>query len=309
MLTDTKSELMRSEAEYDIGKEKDRLRVLLKSLLRSKTGLLGLLGVLSIIFIAVFAGQIAPHAPNKIDLDVMLLPPSWMEGGNAAYFLGTDNLGRDLLSRIIYGSRVSLIVGICAVAVAGTIGAILGVVSGYYGGIIDHIIMRLVEALLALPNVLLVLVIISVFKPGVMALILVLGCTTWTKYTRFIRGEVLSLREREFVKAAYAIGTKTRVIMFKHMLANCFSTFIVICTINISSVILTEASLSFLGLGVQPPTVSWGYMLSEGRMYLATSWWLATFPGIAITLTVLSIIFFGDWLRDLLDPRSQGRRS
>lgn len=295
--------------EYDVAQKTNRFVFLLKSLLRSKTGLIGLLIVIGVVFTALFAPQLAPQSPYTIDLDKMLLPPAWMEGGNPDHLLGTDNLGRDVFSRILYGSRISLIVGICAVAVAGAIGASLGVICGYYGGIADHIIMRIVEALIALPNILLMLVFVSVFGPSVITLILVMGGTTWTGYTRLIRGEVLSLRERDFVRAARSIGTKDRVIMFRHILANVFSTFIVVCTMNVAGAILSEASLSFLGLGIQPPTVSWGYMLNEGRTYLATSWWLATFPGLAITMTVLGIIFLGDWLRDVFDPRSQGRRS
>jgi peptide/nickel transport system permease protein len=280
----------------------------LRLLLRSKTGTLGLLIVLSMFIISIFAPFIAPHDPAQMNPSVMLKPPVWMEGGEPGYILGTDNLGRDLLSRIMYGSQISLLVGICAVVVAGIIGIVVGIAAGYYGGLLDNVLMRIVDSFLAIPNILFILVVIGVFGPSILTLILVIGATNWVTYARVIRGEVLSIKEREFVKASYSIGTRHIKIMYQHILPNVFSSFIVISTLSVATTIILEASLSFLGLGIQPPTVSWGGMLSAGRNYLATSWWVATFPGIAITITVLGIIFLGDWLRDVLDPRSQARR-
>lgn len=276
-------------------------------LLRSKTGTVGLIIVLIVTLIAIFAPFLSPHDPAAINPAQMLKPPFWMEGGSTANLLGTDNLGRDILSRILYGSQVSLLVGITSVVVAGFIGVTVGLISGYFGGIIDNVLMRLVDSFLAIPTILFSLVILSIFGPSVITLIVVLGATNWVNYARLVRGEVLSIKERDFVRAAHSIGVKNSKIIVRHLLPNVISSFIVISTLSVATTIILEASLSFLGLGVQPPTVSWGTILSDGRDYLATSWWLATFPGIAITITVLGIIFLGDWLRDVLDPRSKAK--
>lgn len=291
--------------EKRITKNRSKSFVLgLRSLVRSKLGLPGLVIVLISCLTALFAPFIAPHDPAQINTAHMFLPPAWMDGGMKEYILGTDNLGRDVLSRVIYGTRISLIVGIMAVVVSGAIGLFLGLIAGYYGGFIDNVLMRVVDAFLAIPNILFMLVILGVLGPSLLTLIIVLGVTNWIIYARMIRGEVLSIKERDYVIASKSIGTKNMQIIFKHVLPNVFSSFIVISTLSVATTIILEASLSFLGLGVQPPTVSWGGMLSEGRDHLATSWWIATFPGVAITMTVLGIIFMGDWLRDLLDPRS-----
>jgi peptide/nickel transport system permease protein len=276
-------------------------------LLKSKTGTIGFIIVLCMAFTALFAPVMAPYAPAKTNAAQRLLPPMWMEKGKAEHPLGTDNLGRDVLSRVIYGSQVSLLVGICAVVVAGLIGVILGLISGYYGGWIDNIIMRTTDSFLAIPHILFTLVILAVMGPSIITLIFVLGITNWTTYARMIRGEVLSIKERDFVRAARAVGSKDFRIIFTHILPNVISSFIVISTLSVATTIILEASLSFLGLGIQPPTVSWGGMLSDGRQYLATSWWVATFPGLAITITVLGIIFLGDFLRDILDPRMKAK--
>ncbi len=257
---------------------------------------------------AALASVLAPHDPNEINAINMFQPPMWIEGGSIEHILGTDNLGRDILSRIIYGSQISLLVGIASVVVAGIIGVTIGIVAGFYGGWIDSVLMRLVDSFLSIPNILFALVILSVFGPSVWTLIFVLGVTNWVNYARLVRGEVLSIKEREFVKAARSIGVKNWVIMYRHLLPNVASSFIVISTLSVATTIILEASLSFLGLGIQSPDISWGGILSDGRDYLATSWWLATFPGLAITVAVLGIIFLGDWLRDVLDPRSQSRR-
>ncbi|MCD8509935.1 MAG: ABC transporter permease [Bacillus sp. (in: Bacteria)] len=278
-------------------------------LLKSKTGTAGLLIVLLVVNVAIFAEQLAPHDPNQIYPPFIHTPPIWLEGGTSEYILGTDHLGRDLLSRIIFGSRISLLVGICAVIVAGFIGVTLGLIAGYFGKFLDNILMRLVDAFLAIPNILFILVVLTVVGPGIWTLIFVIGVTNWVIYARLIRGEVLSIKERDFVKASRSIGTPNFLIIIKHILPNVISSFIVVSTLSVATTIILEASLSFLGLGIQPPNISWGIMLDTGRNYLATSWWIATFPGIAITVTVLGIIFLGDWLRDVLDPRLQGRKS
>ncbi|TBL79450.1 ABC transporter permease [Paenibacillus thalictri] len=296
-------------AQDELPRRAGGVRRLVRSLLKSKTGTIGFIIVLAVVFMAVFAGVVAPHDPVKTSAAKRLLPPMWMAKGSVEYPLGTDNLGRDVLSRIIYGSQISLLVGICAVAVAGSIGVILGLVSGYYGGWIDKIIMRTVDTFLAIPNILFTLVILAVLGPGLFTLIFVLGVTNWVKYARIIRSEVLSVKERDYVRAARAVGARNTRIIFKHILPNVISSFIVVSTLSVATTIILEASLSFLGLGIQPPTVTWGGMLSDGRQYLATSWWVATFPGVAITLTVLGIIFLGDWLRDILDPRMKTKES
>lgn len=280
----------------------------IKLLLQSKTGTVGFLIVSLVIFVAIFADVLAPHNPASNNLGDMLKPPVWLDGGSQNYILGTDNLGRDILSRIIYGSRVSLLVGVFSVILAGFIGIIIGLISGYYGGVIDNLLMRIVDSFLAIPSILFILVVLAVFDPSILVLIIVIGLTNWVTYARVVRGEVLSIKEKEFVKASKSIGTNSLTIMLQHILPNILSSFIVISTLSVATTIVLEASLSFLGLGIQPPDVSWGGMLTDGRNYLATNWWLATFPGIAITITVLGIIFLGDWLRDVLDPRTQVKK-
>lgn len=285
-----------------------RVMRLFRQLLKSKTGIMGFIITLFVVLVAVFAPLLAPYDPAAMNISNALKPPIWMDDGVNEHILGTDNLGRDILSRIIYGSRVSLIVGILAVILAGSIGLVLGLLSGYYGGLIDILIMRLVDAFLAIPGILFALIVLAILGPNPLTVILVLGLTNWVTYARMVRGETLSIKERDYVSSARAIGAKDFRIITSYIFPNIISSFIVICTINIATTILMEASLSFLGLGVQPPDVSWGLMLSDGKDYLATSWWLATFPGIAITITVLGIIFLGDWLRDILDPRLHERK-
>lgn len=280
-----------------------RIRKLLVRLLKSKTGFVGLLIVVSVSLLAIFAPLVAPHDPAETDVVNRLLPPFWLDGGELDYLLGTDNLGRDVLSRLIYGSRISLLVGISSVILAGIIGMFFGLVAGFYGRFWDFIIMRTVDSFLAIPNILFMLILLAVLGPSVITLILVLGGTSWVVYARMVRSETLSVKERDYVRSAQAIGAKDFRIITKHILPNVMSSFIVIATLSVASTIILEASLSFLGLGIQSPDVSWGLMLSDGRQYIATSWWVATFPGVAITMTVLGVIFLGDWLRDILDPK------
>ncbi|MEI3612219.1 ABC transporter permease [Pseudogracilibacillus sp. SO30301A] len=286
-----------------VGRKVSKVKRWFNLLLQSKTGTVGLVIVIFIVFVAIFAPILAPYDPNVVNPTEVHKPPAWMEGGSNKHILGTDNVGRDILSRVIYGSQISLLVGITSVILAGIIGIVIGLLAGFYGGIFDHLLMRLVDSFLAVPNILFALVIISVFGSGVTTLIVVLGITNWVVYARMVRGESLSLKERDFVRAAKSMGVKNRNIIIRHLFPNVISSFIVISTLSVATTIILEASLSFLGLGIQPPQVSWGTILSDGRDYIATSWWLATFPGIAITITVLGIIFLGDWLRDILDPR------
>ena len=275
-------------------------------LLRSKTGMLGLIIVVLFTLIAVFAPQLAGHDPTALNPGNMTTPPFWMEGGSMDFPLGTDNLGRCILCRIMYGARVSLLIGVCSVIVAGIIGTLFGLVAGYYGGICDSIIMRITDAFHAIPRTLLAMVLISAVSGGIPTLVFVIGFTGWIQYARLIRSEVLSLKNREFVKAAVTIGTPNSTIIWRHIIPNVMSSFIVVSTLAVASSIIAETSLSFLGLGIQSPQISWGGMLSDGRNYLATHWWIATFPGIAITLAVLGIMFLGNWIRDVLDPHNQG---
>lgn len=282
-------------------KQKSKFAHIMKLLVRSKTGLVGLLIILAVLVCAIFGPMIAPYDPAAISPMEMLLPP-----GSSGHLLGTDNLGRDMLSRIICGTRVSLLVGILSVVVSGLVGMMLGLLAGYYGGILDSCIMRLADAFHAIPKILFGMVVLAILDPSVFNLILVIGLTSWVTFARLIRGEVLGIKQKEYVKASVSIGTSNLVIILKHILPNVLSSFVVLCTTSVAGSIITEAGLSFLGLGIQPPTISWGYMLSDGRNYLATEPWLATFPGLAITITVLGIMFFGNWLRDVLDPHNQG---
>ncbi len=273
----------------------------------SPTGLLGAVIVLCVTAVVLLASEITPHDPEKIDLQQRLAPPLWAEGGSVAHILGTDQLGRDVLSRIILGTRVSLLVGLAGVALAMLTGVFLGVTSGFLGGWWDMLVSRALDTFLAIPFIILALAVIGVLgvKGGnnMLRLILVLGLANWVIFTRVVRGEVLAVKERDYVEAARAIGQRSWRIMWDYILPNVMASIIVLGALQISTVIIAEASLSFLGLGVQPPTITWGIMLADGRDHLATSWWLATFPGLAITVTVLGFILWGDWLRDVLDPR------
>lgn len=241
--------------------------------------------------------------PLEQDLLARFTPPFWLHGGSLAHPLGTDNLGRDVLSRILYGSRVSLLVGFSAVVVAELIGILLGLVSGYYGGKLDSVMMRIADIFMAYPFMLLTISVIAVLGSSIFNLILILGISDWVTYARTIRGSVLSLKEKEFVEAARAVGTRHPVIIYRHILPNVISPLLVLGTLRVANIIIWESGLSFLGMGVPPPMPTWGRMLAEGRVYITDAWWLATFPGIAIMITILSINLLGDGLRDALDPR------
>jgi len=241
--------------------------------------------------------------PVANDLLIRFRPPVWLEGGSWAHLLGTDNIGRDVLARILHGSRISLLVGVSTVLVAATTGVLLGLVAGYFGGRLDDLIMRVGDVFLAYPFMLLTISVIAVLGPSVFNLILVLALSDWVTYARTVRGSVLSVKQAEFVQAARAIGTSRAVIIWRHVLPNVLSPILVLGTVRTANYIIWESGLSFLGMGVPPPTPTWGRMLAEGRVYLIDSWWLATIPGVAIMLTILAINLFGDGLRDALDPR------
>jgi peptide/nickel transport system permease protein len=270
---------------------------------RHPLGVVGGIILLVVFGSALLADYLAPHEPNKQRLVARFKPPVWEQGGSATYLLGTDNVGRDIFSRIMHGSRISLSVGIAAVGISLLIGVTLGLLSGFLGGRVDTIIMALVDIMLAFPQLILAFAMVAVLGPGIGNLILVLGLTGWERYARVVRAEVLALREREFVQAARAMGVATPTIIFRHVMPNTFSSVIVMATLQTAQAILAEAALSFLGLGTGQTYPSWGQMISLGRDYINVAWWLSTFPGIAILLTVLAINLLGDCVRDILDPR------
>jgi peptide/nickel transport system permease protein len=254
--------------------------------------------------VAIFANVLAPHNPEVGSLVARFKPPFWQTGGSTKYLLGTDQLGRDVLSRLIFGARVSVIVGFTAVIFAGVIGTALGILSGYLGGWVDQVIMRLTDTWLALPALTFAIFLAAIVGPSMWNIVLILGITYWTRYARVIRGEVLSLKEREFVRLAIVAGCSKWAIMWRHILPNIINTAIVLGTLMLGVVIIAEASLSFLGVGVPPPQPAWGLMLSDGKQGLMVGyWWLTVFPGCCIMLMVLSANLLGDWLRVKFDPQ------
>lgn len=282
---------------------------MVRSLLRSPVGVVGFLLVLAALLGALLAPWLAPLDPSAFHFRNRLEPPFWVDGGDPRFLLGTDQLGRDLLSRLLYGSQISLVVGFLGVIVSLIIGVALGLIAGYYGGWIDDVLSRVIDTFLAIPFILLAMAVIAVLGTqggnSIIILIVVLGATGWVTFARVVRGEVMGVKALEYVEAARALGQNHFWIVVRHVLPNVAASIIVLSTLNVASVIIAESSLSFLGLGVQPPIVTWGLMLSDGRDHLATSWWLSTFPGLAITFTTLGMIMLGDWLRDVLDPRMQ----
>jgi ABC-type dipeptide/oligopeptide/nickel transport system permease subunit len=258
--------------------------------------------MLLIVASAILAPALAPHDPLSVNIRRRLVPPVWMAGGSPANLLGTDQVGRDLLSRILYGGRVSLVVWVLAVLISSTIGVLLGLGGGYFRGRVDWVIMTVVNVMLTFPFVLLALSVIAVLGPSLPNMIAVLGVAGWPIYCRVVRAETLAVREREFVLAGQALGMSHGRIMFRQILPNLVSPIVVIATLQVAQVIILESFLSFLGLGIQPPTPAWGNMLGEGRLYMLNSWWIATFPGLAIFVTTLVINLMGNALRDWLDP-------
>jgi peptide/nickel transport system permease protein len=258
----------------------------------------------SIAFIAIFANVLAPHNPEVGSLAARFKPPFWQHGGTLQYPLGTDQLGRDVLSRLIFGARVSMVVGFTAVIFAGVIGTTLGIISGYLGGWVDQAIMRLTDTWLALPALTFAIFLAAITGPSMWNIVIILALTYWTRYARVIRGEVLSLKEREFVRLAIVAGCSKWTIMRRHILPNVINSAIVIGTLMLGVVIIAEATLSFLGVGVPPPQPAWGLMLSDGKQGLMVGyWWLTVFPGCCIMLMVLSANLIGDWLRVKFDPQ------
>lgn len=279
----------------------------LRTLLRNRLAVAALAVLVIMLLLAVLAPLIAPYDPNSQDLLLRLRPPVWQSGGSGAHPLGTDQLGRDMLSRVIYGTRVSLLVGAGAALLAGVIGTAVGLTSGYFGGLPDRILMRLADVQLAFPAILLALAIVGFLGSGLWYVILVLGITGWVSYARVVRSEVMSLRSRDFITEARAIGVTDGAIMRRHLLPNVMAPLATIATLHVAAAIVAEASLSYLGLGVPRETVTWGSMLADGQLYLGTSWWVAVFPGLALMITSLAVNITGDALRDVADPKAYRR--
>ncbi|MDP6367860.1 MAG: ABC transporter permease [Nitrospinota bacterium] len=279
---------------------------LLRSLGKQKSAQLGVTILALVVFAALFAPLISPMDPDGQSLTRVMKPPLW-QGEGHLFVLGTDHLGRDLLSRLIYGARISLIVGLTATLMAGSLGLMLGLIAGYYGGKMDYIIMRLVDFVLSFPFILLALAAIGILGPSLWLIVILISLRQWTIYARIVRGNVLSLREQEYIIASRSIGGSNLRVITRHILPNVVAPVIIIGSLYLGRLIVIEAGLSFLGLGVPPPTPTWGGLLAEGRSYLYVSWWIVTFPGLAISFTVLGSNLVGDWLRDVLDPRLRTR--
>lgn len=279
-----------------------RLGRFLRRMWQLRMGTVGGLVILALVLVAIFAPWVAPHDPLTQHILGRLKPPVWMPGGTTEYLLGTDQLGRDLLSRIIFGSRISLLVGLSAVCIAVLIGVFLGLLAGYFGGWLDGVISFFVNTMLSFPFILLAMSLVVVLGPSLQNIIIALGVTGWPVFTRVTRVEAMKLREREFVLAAVSQGLSSVRVIFHHILTNLTAPILVIATVEVARAIIRESLLSFLGLGIQPPTPSWGVMLAEGRDYMLIKWWLAAFPGMAIFLSALGINLLGDALRDLTDP-------
>ncbi len=270
-----------------------------------RTGTLGLVIVLFVAFIAFFGPQVAPHDPYAQNIAQRLKPPFWDPAGSVENLLGTDQLGRDELSRLIYAARWSCLVGVLAAAVATVIGVPLGLIAGYYGRYVDAIVTFFVNVVMAFPFIVFALAIIAFLGPSFTNMIITLGVAGWVGYARVVRSEVLSLRERDYVIASRSVGARGSYVLRKHMLPGVLDSVLVLASLQVAAMILAEAFLSFIGFGIQPPTPSWGSMLADSRVYMLTRWWLATFPGLAIFITALGVNLLGDGLRDAFDPRTR----
>ena len=294
-----------AEVEYAAGRTRAAERSRLwRKLGRNPLSLLGGLILLVVVGAALAAPWIAPHDPARQSLIRRFTPPVWTSGGHASYPLGTDQVGRDVLSRMIHGARISLLVGVAAVVVSVLVGVTLGLLSGYLGGRVDTVVMTIVDVTLSFPQLLLALAFVAALGPSLVTIIVVLGLTGWERYARVVRAEVLALREKDFIEAARALGVGAPRTLVRHVLPNTFSSIIVLSTLQVAQAILQEAALSFLGVGSGRTYPTWGQMIALGRDFVSVAWWLPTFPGLAILLTVLAINLVGDRLRDALDPRA-----
>ena len=287
----------------ELARSPSDLRRAIRELLRRPPALFGLFCSTVVIIWALMPGLFAPMDPLEQNLDRYLKGPGYVDTLGRTYWLGTDQQGRDILSRVIWGSRISLIVGITTVVASGLVGVFLGILAGYHGGWIDTVISRIIDTLFAVPFILLAMSLVAILGASLQNIILAIALRTWIIYARVVRGEALSLRAQEFIAAAQAMGCGTTRILLRYLLPNVMASTIVVATLNLGRMIIIESSLSFLGLGVPPPTPTWGGMLAEGRAFLDTAWWIAFFPGVVLMLTVLGTNVLGDWLRDILDPR------
>lgn len=272
-------------------------------LLRDPAALSGMVLLVLVILASIIGPELYPYSSQQQNLANRLMPAFSCSLGEGCHVAGTDHLGRDLLSRMLLGARISLIVGFSAVFISGCLGTCLGAMAGYFGGGVDRLISRLADAQLAIPYILLAIAALAVLGPAIRNLILVLGLTGWVEYARLVRASVLTVRETEFVTAARATGASNMRVLYRHVLPNSVDSVLVIASSHLGAMIIAESSLSFLGLGVPPPNPTWGNMLADGRNYLTIAWWLATFPGLALTITILAINLVSDWARDILDPR------
>ena len=305
----TKETTVTADSLLDVERTlKDRVAYMGRFLWRDRSGVIGLIMFVTVVFAAVFAPAIAPYDPLGQNLRDAKMPPAWSEGGSWDHVLGTDNLGRDLLSRIIYGARVSLTVGFFGVLIAGTLGLVFGALAGYLGGRVDNVIMGAVNLVLALPYLLFVVVIASILGRSLINVILIFGITDSPIFARVTRGEVLRMKESGFVESAVSAGAGTGRIIFDHIIPNLIGPLITLATFEMSAMIFYEAGLGFLGLSVPPSVPSWGNMLAAGRKYLTSYPWIATWPGLAIMWTSMGMNLLGDWLRDVLDPRLRRAR-
>lgn len=277
------------------------LAVFWPRLRQNRLAMAGLSVVLLLFMVSLFAPLLAPYHPNQINAWHVLSPPSWQ------HWFGTDELGRDLLSRVLFGARISLKVGFVAIGIAVLLGSFVGLLAGYYGGWVDTVLMRFVDIMLCFPAFFLILAIITFLEPSIWYIMAVIGLTGWMGVARLVRAEVLSIREMDYILAARCIGCSDLRIMLRHILPNALSPVLVAATLGVAGAILTESALSFLGIGVQPPTPSWGNILTSGKDYIEFAWWLSLFPGVAILITVLAYNLLGEGIRDAMDPRSKGR--
>lgn len=279
------------------------LKGFLQQLKKHPSAFIGLIVIILYIVMAMLAPVLSPHSPVSGDLAVRLTGPFWVEGGSLQYPLGTDEQGMDLISRIIYGARVSLVIGFLAVGISIVIGTLLGMIAGYFRGVVDEVLSRFAELLLAFPFLIFAIGIMAMMGPGFANLILALIFKGWVEFFRLVRGEVMGEKTKEYVEAAKALGVREMTIMVREILPNIIHSILVLGTLRLGYMIIMEASLSFLGLGIQPPDPAWGSMVSSGRNFMMNAWWISTLPGIALLLLILNINLFGEGLRDILDPR------
>jgi ABC-type dipeptide/oligopeptide/nickel transport system permease subunit len=274
---------------------------------KNKGALFGMSLIVVFVILAIAAPFFAPHNPSQLFADYLRLPPAWIEAGNSTYPLGTDDVGRDILSRLIHGARISMSIGLSVVFLAMSVGTVLGLFAGYYGGWIDKIVMRITDIIMALPSILLAIVVVSVLGPGLRNAVIAVAIVAIPSFTRIVRASVLAEKEKEYVQASRSLGASSLRTMFKEVLPNCMAPLIVQATLGFSDGILNAAALGFLGLGAQPPTPEWGIMLADSRVFIESSPWMVTLPGLCILVVVLGFNLFGDGLRDALDPRLKGR--